>query len=140
MSGYVPKTALANMPKNCSTWLVASVDIHALCWKEYEDCPLNQDAKISKVGCMFIRGCDLLGSVADHKKRAGFFPVKGLSNWGELSIIVGHETDVDADISLKKISGNTLPAVYGTLLVDRPPIAAAAAAAAAASCGEHCTA
>ncbi|MEB0222974.1 hypothetical protein [Pseudomonas sp. 10S4] len=128
------KNSLPNTPKNCCTWCVASVDIHAPYWTEYKNYPSKQDAAPSAVGCMFVRSCDLPGGVANHKKPAGNIPVERMANYAELSIIGGRETDADANIPLKKICGSTLPAALGTLLVGVAPIAAGV------SCGDRCTA
>nr|WP_318294934.1 S-type pyocin domain-containing protein [Pseudomonas cichorii] len=129
MSGYVP-----NLPKGYRSSNVEPVDIHAQYWAQYKDLPPKQEAKPQTVGCVFVKSCNLPDGVIDHKQPSGFIPVEKVGNYGELSLLGGHETDADGNIHLKKISGGALPAELGTLLLS------GTAATAGASCGGLCTA
>lgn len=129
MSGYVP-----NPPKGYRNSGVEPVDIHAQHWAEYPELPIEEEGKANSLGCVFAKSCDLPNGVIDHTKPAGFVPVEKVGNYGEFSILGGHETDAAGNILLKKISGNALPAALGTLLLG------GAATAAGVSCGGLCTA
>ncbi|MBB6155109.1 hypothetical protein HDC30_002332 [Pseudomonas sp. JAI115] len=129
MSGYVP-----NPPKGYRYSGVEPVDIHAQRWAEYPELLTEEEAKANSSGCVFAKSCDLANGVIDHIKTAGFVPVEKVGNYGEFSILGGRETDAAGNIPLKKISGNSLPAALGTLLLG------GAATAAGVSCGGLCTA
>ncbi|WDR34339.1 S-type pyocin domain-containing protein [Pseudomonas serboccidentalis] len=129
MSGYVP-----NPPKGYRYSGVEPVDIHAQRWAEYKDLTPKEEAKPNSLGCVFAKSCDLPDGVIDHEKPAGFIPVEKVSNYGELAILGGRETDAQGNIPLKKVSG-ALPATLGTLMLG-----GAAATAAGVSCGGLCTA
>lgn len=98
MSGYVP-----NPPEGYRNSGVEPVDIHAQRWAEYKDLPPKEDTKPNTVGCVFVKSCDLPEGVIDHKKPAGFIPGEKVANYGEFAILGGRDTDVDGNISLKKL-------------------------------------
>ncbi len=130
MHGYVPKTALPNLTNGNSS--VEPVDLHAQHWAEYKDMPPKAEAQPKTIGCVFSKSCELPDGVIDHKQSTGFIPVEKLENYGELSLLGGRETDAQGNILLKKISGSTLPAGLGTILLGGTT--------AGAYCGGLCTA
>ncbi len=127
MSGYVP-----NSPKGYRNSGIDPVDIHAQHWAEYKDLPVKSETDPVRKGCVFAKSCDLADGVIDHKNPSGFIPVETLANYGQFSLLGGRETDAAGNIQLKQLSGNSLPASLGTLLLG-------GSGAAAATCGGLCT-
>ncbi len=86
----------------------------------YEDRFIRQpqhQAHPGAVGCVFAKSCNLPDGIINHDNPAGFVPVEKLADYGEFSLLGGRDTDIAGNITLKKISGNALPAELGTLLL-----------------------
>jgi hypothetical protein len=130
MSGYVP-----NPPKGYRNKGVEPVDIGAQRWAEYKDLPPKADAKPNAAGCTFTKPCKLPDGTINYVSPGGSIPTDAVSEYGELSLLGGRETDAEGNIPLKKISGSALPTALGTLLLGGTAVATAGA-----SCGGLCTA
>ncbi len=127
MSGYVP-----NIPKGYRHNGEQPVDTHAQRWAEYKDLPPKAQSNAPTKGCVFSKSCDLADGVIDYKSPAGFIPVESVTNYGKLFLLGGHGSDAAGNTTLKKISGDALPAALGTLLLG-------GTGAAVSSCGVLCT-
>ena len=66
---------------------------------------------------MFAKSCNLPDGIINHDNPAGFVPVEKLAEYGKFTLLGGRNTDTAGNITLKKISGNALPAELGTLLL-----------------------
>jgi len=78
--------------------------------------PQHQDLP-GAVGCVFAKSCNLPDGIINHDNPAGFIPVEKLADYGKFFLLGGRDTDTAGNITLKKISGNALPAELGTLLL-----------------------
>ena len=91
--------------------------------------------EVAPHGCVFAKSCTLPDGSINYTSLNGVIPTDPISQYGELALLGGFETDAQGNIPLKKISG-TLPASLGTLLLG----GAATATAVGVSCGGLCTA
>lgn len=78
------------------------------------------------VGCVFAKSCNLPNGVINHNNPSGFIPVEKLADFGQFTLLGGRERNAAGSIPLKKISGSTLPAGLGTLVLGRAGAAEAA--------------
>jgi hypothetical protein len=95
----------------------------------------QQQNRPSSMGCVFTKSCNLPNGVINHDNAAGFVPVEKLADYGEFSLLGGRERDAAGNIPLKQISGSTLPAALGTLLLGGASPAGTGTAAAGAAGG-----
>lgn len=91
--------------------------------------------KPDPVGCTFTKPCELPDGSINYVRPGGSIPTAAVSEYGNLSLLGGRETDAAGNITLKKISGSALPSALGTLLLGGTAMATAGA-----SCGGLCTA
>ncbi len=78
------------------------------------------------VGCVFAKSCNLPNGVINHNNPSGIIPVEKLTDFGQFTLLGGRERNAAGSIPLKKISGSTLPAGLGTLVLGRAGAAGAA--------------
>ncbi|WP_345891521.1 S-type pyocin domain-containing protein [Pseudomonas chlororaphis] len=127
MSGYVP-----NAPKGYHNKGIEPVDLGAQRWAQYQDLPPKPEDKPKAAGCTFTKPCKLPDGVINYASST--LPIAAIKEYGEFALLGGRETDASGNIPLKKISGGTLPAAMGTLVL------AGGLAASGASCASLCTA
>jgi len=94
--------------------------------------PLEQPPR---AGCTFTKPSKLPDGTINYVNPTGAIPTDAIKEYGEFALLGGREADVDGNIPLKKISGSSLPAALGTLLLGGSAVATAGA-----SCGGLCTA
>lgn len=68
-------------------------------------------------GCVFTKSCELPEGAFDYTLPSGFIPVESISNYGNFSILGGHQNHPDEHVPLIKVGGSELPLAMGTLLL-----------------------
>ena len=95
---------------------------------------IKKPDEVAPRGFVFAKSCTLPDGTINYISPGGAIPTDPISQYGELALLGGRETDAQGNIPLKKISG-ALPASLGTLLLG-----GAAATAGSVSCSGLCTA
>ncbi|WPN56825.1 colicin E3/pyocin S6 family cytotoxin [Pseudomonas sp. P9_31] len=85
---------------------------------------------VVRAGCVFAKSCKLPDAIIDYTNPSGVVPTDNLKDYGELILLGAREADESGGIPLKKISGTTIPAGFGSFALGGSAFAALPAVAA----------
>ncbi|WP_226476597.1 colicin E3/pyocin S6 family cytotoxin [Pseudomonas sp. MWU16-30323] len=95
--------------------------------------PTPEPTKIP--GHVFAKSCHLPDGIISYNNPTGYVPLELIKDYGHFTLLGGREMDSHGGVSLKKISGSTLPVGLGQLVLRTAVLESTAAAVGAAAGG-----